>query len=1021
MRFCLLHLTGILPARRNTRQFPLLLFFTFLFVNGFAQQRITGRVAAGDTAIAGATVQVKGAKTSTLTDNTGNFTITASPTATLIVSYIGYATEEIPVANQSSVTVQLKAVTADAGEIVVVGYATQKKETLTGSVATVSGQEIAKSPSANVGNSLAGKLTGLTVNNRTGEPGRDDPAILIRGTGTMGDNSPLIIIDGVQRSQYSRLNPEDIASISVLKDASAAIYGARAANGVILITTKKGSKGKAKFNFSYNYAFQSPTKTPDMLDAATFAQVYNEGDFYRQGSPSSYTPFYSDDAIQKYKNGSDPVLYPNTNWAGEVLKPYAYQQDVNLQASGGSDRVRYLFSFGTVTQDGNYKNNPTKYKQYNLRVKVDADVAPNLNIGANIYAILGNKNYSSVGTGTNFINILQANPTIVAVYPNGLIGPGRLGENPLLLNQRGFDHIDDDPIYSTFTASYKVPFVKGLTLDASYNYDLSNQAEKLWSTPYYFYEYNVNTEEYDKKQGTATTTTSLTDTYNRWTTSMYNIRITWERLFNNHHITAMVGNEQQKNTFSYGQAYRKNFVSTSIPQINVGSTDPTDQNNGGSASSSAYNNYFGRFNYDFKSKYLVEFVFRYDGSQIFPKGNRYGFFPGVSAGWRLSEENFIKDNLSFVDQLKLRASYGELGNDKVGQYQYLQSYSYGSYVFGTSVVPSIYANTMPNPNITWEVAKKTDLGLEGSLWKGKLGFELTYWLQKRSNILSARNLSVSNVFGFSALPTENIGDVDNKGYEILISHRNTIGKLTYDIRANWSYAKSKIIFMDEAPQPEPYQNQTGSPIGSALYYKADGIFHTQEELDKYPHGSGAKVGDIKVLDLNNDGVIDSKDQFRFDLSSTPTTTFGLNFNLQYQQFDLSIFFQGQTGAYNYDGTAAALGGTDFSNGTVWRATNRWTPDNPNGTKPRSDAWQPGNTTFFLFDATFVRLKTIELGYNLPLRVGKTKIFDNMRFYASAFNLLTWSKEIKWADPELSGGFTTYPQLRVINLGVNIQF
>jgi len=329
---------------------------------------------------------------------------------------------------------------------------------------------------------------------------------------------------------------------------------------------------------------------------------------------------------------------------------------------------------------------------------------------------------------------------------------------------------------------------------------------------------------------------------------------------------------------------------------------------------------------------------------------------------------------------------------------------------------------MPNPNITWEVSKKADVGVEASLWKGLLGMELTLWSERRSNILAQPNLSVSNVFGFSALPSQNIGKVNNHGFELMLSHRNRLGALQYNIAANIAYARSRIIFMDEAPQAEPYQNLTGHPVGAALYYKANGIFHTQDELDKYPHGAGAQVGDIRVVDLNNDGVIDSKDQFRFNYSNTPEYVFGLNTSFQYKGFDLTVFFQGQTKAYSYDNTAAVLGGTDFANAVVRRAANRWTVNNPNGTMPRADAWQPGNTTFFLYDDTFIRLKTLEFGYSLPRNLlSRYHVFNDVRLYVSAFNLLTWSKQIKWADPEIGGDFTAYPQQRIINLGVNVKF
>jgi TonB-linked SusC/RagA family outer membrane protein len=455
----------------------------------------------------------------------------------------------------------------------------------------------------------------------------------------------------------------------------------------------------------------------------------------------------------------------------------------------------------------------------------------------------------------------------------------------------------------------------------------------------------------------------------------------------------------------------------------VGSTDPDDKNNGGSASAGAYNNYLGRLSYDYQAKYLLQFLFRYDGSQIFPKGKRYGFFPGVSAGWRLSQEPFIRNNLPFVNELKLRASYGELGNDRVGAYQYLQAFSFGNnYVFGTADAPGIYSNTMPNPDITWEVSKKTDVGLEADLWNGLLGVDLTLWKENRSNILAQPNLSVSRVFGFPGLPDQNIGKVDNHGFELTLSHDNRLGRdFSYNISGNVAFAKSKIVYMDEVPQAEPYQAQTGKPVGAGLYYKADGIFHTQDELDNYPHASGTQVGDIKVVDLNGDGVIDDKDRFRVDESGTPEYVAGLTMGAGYKNFDLTVFFQGQTGAQTYDGTASVLGTSDLYNATVHRATNRWTVDNPDGTMPRARDFEPGQTTFFLYDATFVRLKTAQLGYTLPTKLSGRLGMESARIYVSGFNLLTWAKDITWADPELGGDFTSYPPLRTINVGVNVGF
>ncbi len=977
----------------------------------------------------GVTIKIKNATTGTTSDVNGKYTISVPDAKTVLTfSMIGFETQEITVGSSRSINVTLRDAVSSLDEVVVVGYGEQKKATLTGSVATVSGREISQNPSPNVVATLAGKLPGLIVNQRGGEPGRDDPSIFIRGNGTIpnndnSNNAPLIVIDGVPgRGNFSRLNSEDIESISVLKDGSAAIYGNRAANGVILVTTKRGTKGKPQFNLTYDYGFQSPTKVPKVLDAALFAEVYNETMLYRGSAP-----FYTPDVIQKYRDRSDPVLYPNTDWVGLVLKPSAIQQRINLQMTGGSDNSRYLVSFGKTTQGNNFRNNPTASDQYNLRAKLDVDISKYLSIGANINAIIINRTFSPIATPVNFTNILQANPTLVGVYPNGLLGGGRLAENPLLLDRRGKFTENQVPLASTFTGAFKVPWVPGLRFDVSYNYDLNNTFEKTFNTPYTYSQYNATTGNYDTITG-GSGIADLRDTYRQSISTLYNYRLTYEKTFGPHHVLAMVGGEQQQSSNREAQAFRKNFLSTAFDQIDFGSNAPADVSNRGFASRSAYNNYFGRLGYDFESKYIFEFVFRYDGSQIFQAGKRYGFFPGVSGAWRISEEKFFKAQFPFVDQLKLRATYGQLGSDRVAGFQYAQFYTFytpgvGSnpnYVFGGQDAPGINTGTLPNPNFTWETSNKTDIALEGSLWKGLLNFEFIYFKEKRSNILTQRNFSASNVFGFSALPPENIGKVDNNGFELTVGHRNTIGKLTYNLRANFNYQRSTVVFTDEVPRTYAYQNATGHPLGAQLIYQADGLFRTQAEIDAYPHQNGIKPGDVKIVDYNGDGVINSNDQFRFDYNNIPKYTFGMNMDFQYNNFDLNISIQGQAKAYTQDGAFTQLGNVDFSNSAVYRATDRWTASNPNGSMPRTDAIQIGTNTFFLKEQAFARIKSLELGYTIPTQfISKIKI-SSVRLFANAFNLLTWSKEIKWADPE-ANGYVGYPPLRTINLGANIRF
>lgn len=993
----------------------------------FQQQQnvtITGTVTdENNQPMPGVTVMVRGTSNGVVTNPTGKYSITVPGNATITISVLGYQPKEFAATAGPVIDAKLDPVQTQLDEVVVVGYGEQKKATLTGSIATVKGEEIAKNPSPNITANLQGKLPGLIVNQRTGEPGRDNPSFLIRGGGTTGDNGALIVIDGVasssSRGDYlGRLNPEDIESISVLKDGSAAIYGNRAANGVILVTTKKGTKGKPQFSYTYNYGFQSPTKIPKMLDAATFAEVYNEGVFYRSNGASA--PQYPADVIKALRDGSDPVRYPATDWVGLVLKPHAYQQRMNLQVTGGTDNSRYLLSFGSMSQDNLFRANPTFNKQYNMRANITVDISKYLTIGANINGIITNRTYSPVGTGTNFVNILQANPTLVGRYPNGLLGGGRLAENPLLLDQRGRSNENGFPITTTFTGTFKFPWVEGLKFDVSFNYDVNNRFSKSFSIPYSYYEYNTQTQTYNKI--TTTNSAELTDRYDYDRTILYNYRLTYDKNIGKHHINLMVGAEQQQNNNNFVSAYRKNFPSTNFPQISIGSPSAADRDNAGNAGRSAYNNAFGRASYDYKSKYIFDFNFRYDGSQIFAPGDRYGFFPSFQGAWRVSEESFIKDNFPFIDQLKVRATYGELGSDRVTAYQYAQYYTFGgNYVFGTSDVQGVNTAVYPNPSFTWEVSKKTDFGIEASLWKGLLGFDFTIFKERRSNILTQRNFSASRIFGFTSLPPENIGIVDNKGYELILSHRNKLGELFYSVSANVAYYRNKVVFADEVPNTYEYRNATGRPLGSSLLYQADGIFNTQAELDSYPHQSNQKVGDIKVLDVNGDGVINQNDQMRFDYNNTPKYTFGMNIDLQYKGFDMNVSLYAQTKAYNYDGAFASLGNQDFSNGSVYRAADRWTPSNPNGTMPRTDFYQPGNTTFFMNDATFIRLRSTELGYTIPKSViSKIKI-ASVRLFVSGFNLLTWSPKIKWSDPEVNGNFVGYPPNKIINLGANVKF
>ncbi len=992
----------------------------------FVPVTVTGTVVdETNSPLPGVTVKSKDGKVVTVTDANGKFTINVEVNTILTFSFIGFVQQEV-VATGAEINIKLTPETGSLDEVVVVGYGTQRKETLTGSISKVNGEELTKNQSVNVSTSLSGRLPGLVVNQRNGVPGSEDLNIVIRGASTFNPsdptapnpNAPLVVVDGVPRGTgaLSTINPQDIESITVLKDGSAAIYGARAANGVLLVTTKPGARGKTNYNFSYVYGITNPTKIPEMMDAALFSEVVNETYF---GLGRGAFAYKSAAEIQKYRDGSDPILYPNTNWADISLNKNTPQKRLNFQANGGSDKVRYMLSFGSASQGSNFKNQPFKYNQYNGRVRIDADLSEYLTVGANIAGVFTQRTEAN---GTDFSTTLQANPTLPAIYPNGLLAGGRFDNSPLLSDRRGYNRFDNDPITTTFTASFKVPHVNGLVLDASYNYDLRNQFNKNFSQPHYWHVYDPNTKQYTRIESTSPI--QLTDRYDRWVTTLTNLRVSYKTTIGrSHNISGMLGAEQQKNTNSFASAFRRNFLTATLPQIDLGGSRPEDLGSNGNTSATAYNSYFGRFNYNYQSKYLLEFAFRSDGSTIFPTYNRYGFFPSASAGWVISEEDFMK-SVQFVNALKLRASYGELGNDQVLPYQYTQLFSIGNnYVFGGNTVPGVFSSTLPNPNIAWEVSKKLDFGLSATLFNRMLDVDITVFNQKRSNILLQPNLSVSAVNGFPRLPDQNIGKVNTSGFEVDLTHRNKVGQVSYSIAANVAYAKSKIIFMDEVPPAQPYQRNTGLPLNSGLYYKSDGIFNTQAELDAYPHGTGAKPGDIKVVDLNGDGKIDGNDQYRTNQSPTPLYVFGLNTSLQYKGFDLTVFFQGQADAFVNDAIVDEFGLEDLDNAPVYRAINRWTNSNQEGaTMPRANNWKPGATDFFLYDATFVRLRNVELGYTFNGDLMRKISVKGLRVFVNGTNLLTWAKQIKYRDPELANqSYLNYPPLKIVSFGVNLQF
>jgi len=1019
----------------------LTLLFLVLSVGAFAQTSfsVKGTVTSENgEGLPGASVILKGTSTGTTTDVEGKYSLNVpDANGTLVFTYIGYVNQEIALANRSQLDVKLATNNKTLDEIVVVGYGTQKKATLTGSVSEVKGSDIVKSPQPNLSNSLAGRFSGFVANNRGGEPGYDGSSYTVRGFASTGNNDVLIVVDGIpgQVGGLDRLDPNDIESISILKDASAAVYGSRAANGVILVTTKRGGTGKPVISYSFNQGFSSPTRLPKLADAPTYATILNEIDYYNNPA-GGMNQHYSAEEIQKFGNGTDPINYPNTNWQKETLKNFALQNQHNLGINGGTDNVKYYVSLGTIYQDGLYKSGATKYKQYNFRSNVDANVTKDFKVSLSLSGRQENREFPVSSAGNTFRSIYRAYPTVISRFPNGYYSTGVENNNPVVLGTKmgGTTSNPTSVFNGILRASYNLP-IEGLSVDGFYSVDKSFNFTKTFSTPYTLYNYNKATDSYSSVvTGGSAGAASLSQTQINITNITQNIRMSYLRQIGKHNINTFVAYEQNKRSEATFGATRINFPTVSTPELSQGGPAATDKNNSGSSYNFTRKSFIGRFAYNFNEKYLAEVQARVDGSSVFPRGNQFGFFPSVSAGYRISEEDWFKNSVPFIDDLKFRASYGSLGNDNVGQFQFYNNYSFNNqYVTGSNVITSgIDLTKLANPNITWETSKKTDIGLNAVFLKN-FSLELIYFNQKRSNILAARNASIPNTSGIvnpfktdsntPLVPDENLGKVNSSGFEATLGYNHT-GNFRYNISGNVTYAKSKVVFIDEAPGALDYQRQTGGPLYTNLLYRTIGIFRTQADLDNNPHVQGAQLGDLILEDYNKDGKISADDQYRTKYGNVPLLTYGLVFSGGFKAFDASIVFSGQGMVSQYVLPESGQVGNYYSS---W-ADNRWSPSNPDGSYPRVDTRASSSINggqyandFWLNNASFVRLKNVEIGYTLPkISLSKFKI-SSLRVYASAFNLFTITG-VKDYDPEgnsTSGQF--YPQQRILNLGLNIKF
>ncbi len=995
--------------------------------------------------LAGVSVSVVGSNSGVATNDSGKYSISVQEDAVLRFSYVNYQTVTISVAGKTTIDVTLSPAAVPAlNDIVVIGYGNKKKVNYTGALSTVNTKEIVAAPVADVSNALTGRLSGLIAVQRNGEPGRDGSNLLIRGVSTTGDNSPLVVIDGIPRGDFSQLDPNEIETLTLLKDpASAAVFGVRAANGVILVTTKRGKAGKSLLSFSVRSDWQKPTRLPEYMDSYNYAKLLNEGSVN-----AGTTPPFSQADLDAYKNGTNRDAYPNTDWIKATLKDFAPQQQYNLSLNGGTEKTRYFISLGHVNQTGLYSN--SSFQRYNIRSNIDVEATSTTRISLDLSGRFENRNAPSEAANQLLYYALYAPPIFPAVFSNGLPGSFPSGRNPGERARRGGYNKDNaNTLLTNLTITQQLPFIKGLSVKGIVAYDRNYNTNKSWRTPYTVYTYNKDTKEYIPINGAGVNTTSLSEGYNQSSSLTLEAHVNYQRTFEQHEVSGLFLYTQNEGSYNYLNGFRDNFISTSIDQLFAGD-DATQQTTGG-ASVSGRKGYVGRVNYAFANKYLFEGNFRYDGSFNFAPGKKWGFFPSFSAGWKISEEAFFKNTFRGFDYFKFRGSYGILGNDRIEPYRNLSSYQFGyGYPFGDAgslaMNKGLSSTGIPDPNTTWETAKSVNIGFDGSIWQRKLTFEFDWFHKRTSDILGQRLLSVPATFG-DVLPLENLNIVDNSGIEFSVGYENKISnQINYFIKGNFTYAHNKIVYQDEPASVNPNQKRTGRSINQYFGYKAIGYFNSQAEIDAAPvQPNPVKPGDIRYADISGrdadgkltgkpDGKIDADDITAIGSTPIPQIIYGISGGLSYKNFDLNFLFQGAAKVNAYITGELAW---PFYNGakSLVEQADYWTPQNTNAKYPRiTDVPTANNTqqsSFWLKDASYLRLKNLQFGYNLSKDAFTKLKINAVRIFLSGQNLLTFSK-LSVTDPEGPGesgtGFNGnssrgwfYPQQKVYAVGINVTF
>lgn len=1012
-----------------------------LSIKSTAQESLTISGAVKDelgNPLVGVTVHIKGKTQGTITNAQGQFHLSASPSDSLIFSYVGYQPSTIAVDHQTNMNVTLQAAVGSLNEVVVVGYGEQKKATVTGAISSIKTKEIKQSPAANLAVTLAGRLPGLIVQQTSGEPGRDVTNLYLRGIGTINGKAPLILVDGIPRD-LTYIDPNEVESITILKDASAtAVYGVRGANGVILVTTKRGKNEKPQIDFSAEYGIQGFTRLPSYVRGYQYVLLRNQA-AENDGLGAYY--FYSPSVIEHYKLGDDPLRYPDVDWPKILMHKFTPQNRYDLNLTGGGEYVRYFVNAGYLHQGGLWKVDQKAYDpsshmdRYNFRSNIDLYLTRDKSLRAfmNLAGYLEKINAPSIraisGLPPSYINYLifsfvystpptQGGP----LTPFGQVeSSGKYYSAYGAINRSGYNQETLSNVTSSFGFDQDLGFItKGLSAQIMMSFDTRSDYDLDAYQSYEQWKEVVDTTlkgadgkdsvYYVKATSANNTPLSVSTSTSFQSYVNYQFSINYKRTFGKHDVGGLLF-AQREQRIQPGDRLPFNLIS-----------------------------FAGRITYGYDNRYFAEFDAGYNGSEQFAKGHRFGFFPAISAAWLASNESFLKNN-PVLTILKLRASYGEVGNDQLGSRRFLYlddiRIAGGGYSSNLGDGGYVQESALGNPDLRWEIAKKLNVGADLEFFHS-LGFTVDIFRERRDNMLINRG-TVPVLFGFpGSLPPVNLGEMKNHGYELQLDFHRTFGQnINIIAKLNYNHAKNLVEFMDEPKLSSDYAyryRQTGFSYGQPFGYIVDGYWSSKDEIQNSGLtfvGPQPRPGDFKYRDLNHDGIIDQRDMAPIGYPNVPENTFGAAFSISYKGFDFSVLFQGQSKESLF-----LRGWGVFENNnniTVYRKRmlEAWTPERAKAGLPikfpalttttsYSEAFP---NSFWLEDLSFIRLKNAEIGYTLPYRISKKIGSDRIRFYINGLNLLTWDKmKDKDFDPEqIEFSGLTYPIEKVFNFGLNVQF